>query len=368
MKIRCDRNELFERLQSIAGIVSTGPTTRPILQHCLLEAIDQEVCVAVTDLDISSRLLIERVEVEEPGQLALPAAKFLALIREIPAATVFIESTPDGQGAVLQAESYEFRLLGENPGEFPRIRQFSADAALAIPRDTLAMTLRRVAVAASRDSSRFQLTGVFFEIDGERLTLTATDGKRLTHDWIRIKNLSDQKVSAIVPNRAVDVLLRVLARGSETVGLVIDDTEIQVSFDYGQVQAKLVEGAFPDYRSAMPSEVKTKMQAHKSDLLAAAKSASLVTNKDTSTVLFDFQEGSVRLEAQASDIGESRIEVPVELQGDPLQIRFNPVYFIDALRILPDEEIRMEFCGQEKPGTIRGSDNYRHFLMPLVVG
>ncbi len=379
MKIRCDRNELFERLQSVAGIVSTAPTTRPILQHCLLEAGRGDdgadtLTLSVTDLDISSRLVIERVEVEEPGILALPANRLASLVREVPGSSVHLDATEKQEtsespgGAMLRAGTYEFRLLGEDAAQFPEVKEFASDSALTLPRETFYEMLRRVAVGACRDSSRYQLAGVFVEIEGSSLTMTATDGKRLTHDSMRIDNPKGVAVSSILPNRAVDVMIRVLARGEQTFQFSLEETEVQIALEHGQVMAKLVEGSYPDYSTAIPRAVTTKVRGNKADLLAAAKSASLVTDKETATIQFCFEDDHVRLESKASDIGESRIEVPVAIEGENLSIRFNPVYFIDALRTLGEEEIAMEFDGTDKPGTIRGVENYRHYLMPLVVG
>ena len=368
MKVRCDRNELAERLQSVGGIISSGPTTKPILQDFLLRATGEQLVVETTDLDISARLRLERVEVEEEGAVALDASRLVSLVREIPGRSVSIESIEGGRGAYLRAEGYEVRLLGDDPDEFPEVLRFASDGAFEVPREKFAEMLRRVGVAASRDTSRYQLTGVFFEIDGDKLVMTATDGKRLTNDVLRIENPQGGSVSGIVPNRAVDVMGRVLANGEENVRLSLVETEVQVSFGYGELMSKLIEGTYPDYHSALPGEKSTRVSVKRAELLAAVRSASLVTDRESAAIVFRFEDGTVRLESHSSDIGESKITVPVSMEGDPLEIRFNPVYFIDALRTVNEEQIRMEFAGKERPGTIRGGTHYRHMLMPLVLG
>lgn len=368
MKIRCDRVELAERLQSVAGIVSASSTTKPILQNFLLRTEGDLLVVEATDLDISARIRVERVEVEREGQVTLEAARLVSLVREIPGPTVLLEEVPDSRAAVLRAEGFEFRLLGDDPAEFPEVKPFASEDALEVPREKLIEMLRRVGIAAARDSSRYQLTGVYFQVEGDKLTLTATDGKRLANDWLRIVNPTGKTISAIVPNRAVDVLGKVLAQGEEMVKVSLLETEIQVSFGAGQLMAKLIEGSYPEYRSAMPTEKKTKVVGRRADFMAAVRSASLTTDKDTSTVLFRFEADTAHLESQSSDIGESKIQVPISCEGEPLQVRFNPVFFIDALRIVNEEQVRMEFCGPDRPGSIRAGVNYRHMLMPLVVG
>ena len=369
MKIICEKNELFERLQSIASITGLGPTTKPILQNCLLVADGEGVRIEVTDLDVSARLQIERQEVEKKGKLALPANLLVSLIRGFPGSKIVIDAMKDGQGATLLSEAGDcsFRILGENPDEFPEVRQFAAENALQIPGGKLGKMLDRVGIAASRDTSRYQLTGVFCEIAGKKLKMTATDGKRLTTDEMEIDNPASVEASGIIPNRAVDVMVKVLSQGTETVQLALQDTEVQMSFEGGELMAKLVEGTFPEYSSAIPEEVKTEVVADRGELADAVKNAQLVTNKETGAVVFRFKGSRVEIEAKGSDKGEADIKIAAEVKGDDVEIRFNPSYFVDALRKIDTEQVRMEFCGSERPGAIRGEPSYRHYLMPLVV-
>lgn len=369
MKICCEKNELFERLQSIASITGAGPTTKPILQNCLLVADGDGVRIEVTDLDVSARLQIERQEVEKQGKLALPASLLVSLIRGFPGNKIVIDSMKDGRGATLRSEAGDcsFKILGENPDEFPEVRKFAGENALQLPGSKLGEMLDRVGVAASRDTSRYQLTGVFCEIAGKKLKMTATDGKRLTTDEMEIDNPDSLEVSGIIPNRAVDVMIKVLSQGTDTVQAALQETEVQLSFNGGELMAKLVEGTFPEYSSAIPEEVKTEVTADRGELADAVKNAQLVTNKETGAVVFRFKGNQIELEAKGSDKGEADIKIAAEIKGEDVEIRFNPSYFVDALRKIDTEQVRMEFYGPERPGAIRGEPSYRHYLMPLVV-
>jgi DNA polymerase-3 subunit beta len=369
MKISCEKNELFECLQSTAAITGGGPTTKPILRNCLLVADGGGVRIEVTDLDVSARLHLERQEVDGKGKLTLPAARLLSLVREVPGNRVVIEAMEDGKGATICSEGgeYSFKLLGESADEFPEVRSFAGENAFELTAGKFSEMLRRVAVASSRDASRYQLTGVFCEIEGKNLKMTATDGKRLTTDEMEIENSGSKTISGIIPNRAADVMVKVLSQGSENIKLALEEIEVQMSFVGGELIAKLVEGTFPEYKSAIPSDVTTKVTADRGELVAAVRSASLVTDKETETVIFRFKGKEVELESKGSDIGESKIRVGVEMDGDGVEIRFNPTYFVDALRTIDTEQVRMEFYGPERPGAIIGEPNYRHYLMPLVV-
>jgi DNA polymerase-3 subunit beta len=389
-------------------------TTKPIFQDFHLKTDGNYLIVGATDLDMSAKVRLERVEVEEGGELALPASRFYSVVREIPDRSVVLEtlssldhradreSTADREqgpekgtgagedwgksgegrgalggalggvprGALIRGEGseskYEFKMLGDNPAEFPELPSLPQDKAVTVAREKFAEMLRRVAIAASRDVARFQLTGVYFEIEGDKLILTATDGKRLTHDQMKAENPGGLEARAIVPNRAADVILKVLAQGEPNVTLALGDPDFQVGFGRGQLTAKVIQGAYPDYRAAIPHKANSRVTAKRSDFLAAARSAALMTDKQTATVIFRFEDGKAYLNTKASDIGESRIEVPIALEGPPLEIRFNPTYFIDALRCLNEEEVRLEFFDEDRPGTVRGGQHYRHLVMPLV--
>jgi DNA polymerase-3 subunit beta len=322
--------------------------------------------VEATDLDMGARVRLERVEILEEGEIAVQASLLSSLTREILDKQVLLEGLAEGRGTHLRAQSCEFKLLGEDPREFPDVPPFAVDNAFSVSREKFVESLRRVGIAASRDLTRFQLTGVFFEVEDDELLLTATDGKRLTHDKVRVENPRKIRSSAIVPNRAVDVLLKVLAQGEAVVRIGIKDPDLQVSFGSGEVTARVIEGSYPDYRVALSQKITRRISTKRGDLLAAARTASLMADRQTATVLFDFQALSVSLSTHASDVGESRIEVPITLDGDPVEMRFNPTYLIDALRAVADEEVRLEVSDGEKPAVLRGGQHYRHLMMPVV--
>jgi DNA polymerase-3 subunit beta len=370
MRIRCDRGEMVEKLSVIAGIVPTN-TPKPILFDFHFQTKDGNLEVEATDLEVAGRIRIERVEVMEPGRLALPAVKLLSILREIPAGTAGITYTeiPEMRGVDLQADGYEFKLFGNDPEEFPKMAEIQPGKEIQVNRGLFSQTLKRVAIASSRDPTRYQLCGVFFEIKAGKLTLTATDGKRLTNDYFKVDDEQKVEITAIVPNRAVDAILKMIGHAKdseEKFALGFTDTDVVVKTEMGQLNARLIEGTYPNYRNALPMDCPVKVKAKKTDLMAAAKSALVMTDDITSTVVFRFEDDGLRIFSQAKDVGETKIQIKASVEKGPLEIRFNPTYFIDALRAIDDEEIRIEFQSEDRPGVIRGGQHYRHMIMPLV--
>jgi len=372
MRIRCDRSDIVEKLGVIAGIVPTL-SPKPILFSFLFHTQRGCLFVEANDLEVAGRVQIERVDVLDEGTLALPAAKVLSILREIPdqASGVTVERAPEGHHAFLRAEGYDFKLLGNDPEEFPKMSGIQAHHSVEVPRKEFAHSLRRVAIATSRDATRYQLQGVFFEVKAAKLTLTATDGKRLTNDVLKIEDPREQTIDAIVPNRATDAILKMLPTAGEgtedRVTLGFTDTDIMVQAGSAQLNAKLIEGAYPNYRNALPQAANIHVRLKRADLLAAARGAQLMTDDQTSTVIFRFEKDFLTISSQAKDVGETRIQIHAEVENGPLEIRFNPSYFIDALRCIDDEEVRVELQSTDRPGVLRGGAHYRHMVMPLVL-
>ncbi len=373
MKIRCDRGEIVEKLSSISGIIPTN-SAKAILYDFLLRTKGEALLAEATDLEVCGIIEIERVEVLEQGSLTIPAAKLLSILREIPSsvAGVIFEHTAGESSAMLRADGFEFRLLGHEPSEFPISSELQAKLEIKISRDQFVQSLRTVAVASARDTSRHQLAGVCLEASIDRITLTATDGKRLANDSIRIDGPGPDRIEAIIPNRAVDAILKILATGNltgsdETFQLGFTETEVIVRAGRNQLSARLIEGSYPKYQSAFPRETPIKVRVRRPELLAAARSAQLMADDQTFTVIFRFEEGQILIWSQSKNVGETKIQIKASVENGPLQIRFNPSYVIDALRCIDDEEVRMDFASGDRPGILRGGQNYRHLIMPLVV-
>lgn len=368
MKVRCDRIDLVERLGAIHGIVSVN-TPKPILGDYLLYTESGALVAEATDLEITGRTYMHKVEILEEGQLALPSGRLLSILKELPEDYVEIESIDEPLGANLQSGGFRFKVLGHDADEFPRARESEGLHGIVLYREKFQESLRRVAVATSRDPTRYQLNGVFLELAGGKLTMTATDGKRLAHDQLKVEKDGSLELSAILPNQAVDVMLKVLSSQmaqDERITLQVSETHVALKTEDVWISSTQIEGMYPNYQTAFPKEARTRARGHRSDLLTAARSASLTTDKQTSTVLFRITPEGLILESKAQSIGESRIQIPLELEGDAVEIRFNPVYFIEALRTFEEDEICMELTNAETPVVLRGSQSYVHLVMPLV--
>ncbi len=369
MKIRCDRVELADRLSSMLGIVSSN-SPKPILMDYLLTVEDGHLVAEATDLKVTGRVHIYKVEIEEEGSLALPSSRLLSILKEIPEDFVEIHSIENPPGANILSRGFKFKILGHDPREFPRLEESPDAQAIEVDRQKFYESLKRVSVAASKDPTRYQLNGVYVELKDGTLVLTATDGKRLTHDRFKLSKGDGLELSFILPNQAIDVILKILSSmlvQDEQISLLVTETHISVKTKDAFLCSTQIEGMYPNYKSIIPPEAKVRATGKRGDLLTAARSAALTTDKQTSTVLFKVTQDSLLVESNAKSIGESRIEIPVELTGEPVDFRFNPVFFIEALRTFDEDVVHLEITSPDKPILLKGSHSYLHLVMPLVV-
>lgn len=365
MHITLPRAALAAALTALSNVVGSRNAPRPILADVLVRADHSGITATANDLDIAGTLALQGA-VYAPGEAAIPAARLASIVREIPGDELELEAAEGGK-VHLCAPGYALTLLGDDPNEYPAL-EVPAGERTSLPREGFAAALRRVSSAAAQDVGRYQLTGVFFEEIGGCLALTATDGKRLAHE--RTPYPACAGLRTIAPNRAVAAILSFLsACDDDEIALSSSPQAVGVFTRPGHLYARSIEGSYPDYTVAIPKAdaIRTRVEMPVKDLTSAVRAASLVTDRESATVALTISEGSVAISSRASDIGESRIEVRADVEGEALEIRFNPVYLLAALKTLDGERVRVELAGSDRPGAMV-EGGYRHLCMPLVVG
>lgn len=362
MKAIIQRPELVTLIGRLQSIVPTKPII-PVLSNILLEAYDNQIVLSATDLTVSMRTT-SPAKVLEEGSITLPAKRFFQLIREITVPEITLESKTDGV-IVITAGTSHFRLHGMDKSEFPTFPDLSNAEGFSINSRTLKDLFGKTSFACARDDSRQVLNGVYFEIENEKVTLVGTDGKRLAkiHDTIEFH--TTEKISMIVPLKAVEEMTRLLDV-DETVKVDIMNDKMAIELDAITIVSKLLVGQFPDYGRVIPN--KTAMQTipiHREELISLLKQVALFTSEVSHSVRLIFDKGELKLQAANSDIGEGRVNMPVDYASEKLEIAFNPQYFIDILRHSIDETVNFGIIDSFNPGSITDTTNSQFVIMPM---
>jgi DNA polymerase-3 subunit beta len=363
MKVIIPRLELIALIGKIQNIVPSKPSL-PILSNVLVEAMDDQIVISATDLNLSMRAY-GPAKVQENGSITLPARKLFQLIREFTAPQVEIHTLSD-EIATINAGSSHFKIHGMHKSEFTALPELLDNAQFSIPSALLKELLCRTAFAAARDDSRQPLSGILLQNANKTATFISTDGKRLAKIHSAIDLPSECNGSYIIPLKTVEEMIRMLdAREEELAKITLMADKISLELKSATLISKLLSGQFPDLSGIIPQQKEPALSLHREELMNLLRQVSLFTSEDSSSVKFSFTTGELHLSITSKEIGEGIVKMPVNYAGEKLEIAFNPSYFLDILRNSKDETVKFNVTNSYNPGLITDSSTAQFVIMPM---
>ena len=365
MKLTIGQEEFITGLQAVQNVVSTR-TTLPILSNVLLNAVGDRLTLTATDLDVTISKTVE-AKVEIDGSFTMPVKKLLSIAREVGGSQ--IEMDVSKNQCSIKSGSSSYRVNGLPAEEFPPIPNFSGQTTIQMPQDTVKTMLRRTSFAVSTDENRYVLNGLYLSFKENKLTMVATDGRRLALAEEDVELKDDNPLEVIVPTKAIQELSRSLGDKGD---VEIQITENQVSFGLKEndgtgslIVSKLVEGAYPNYKQVIPAESKHRVTLDKEELFHALRRAEIMTSEKANSVKLTFSENNLTFTANSPEVGESRETMAIKYEGEETSIAFNPQFFIDPLKALEEDEVHFEFTDQLSPGVVKVKHPFLYVIMPM---
>lgn len=363
MKLTIEKNVLLEALQKVQSIVGQR-STLPILSNVLLKAEDGIISLTTTDMEVCVKTSAA-ADVADSGGTTLPARRFFSICRELPSGQVEIEvDTKDV--ATIQCGPAFFKLVGLPEEEFPPLPEFEESSVYSVNQDSLREMLQKVSYAASTDETRYILNGALLSFKDEKLTIVATDGRRLALVEQEVEFPEGSEVDLVVPTKTISELVKTL--GDEGV-LRIRVSATQVAFDFDQILiiSKLIEGTYPNFQQVIPAQCEERVAIDRDVMLTAVRRVSLLTDDQTASIRLNFGENKLELVTNSPEIGEARETIPVKYTGKEISIAFNPGFLMAPLRHLDSDEIFFELSDELSPGVIKTSVPFLYVLMPIRV-
>ena len=363
MKFSATKEKLLEGLQQVQNVVSTR-TTLPILSNVLLQAKEGAVHLTTTDLDVGVRGSFE-ANVDKAGATTLPARRLFTIIRELPSSEISVEVDGKNAASIRSGQSF-FKILGLPEEEFPPLPKFENAKVVTMRQKDLHDGLRKTAYAISTDETRYVLNGVLFSFKENKLTLVATDGRRLAMLDIELEFPRSHEADIIVPTKAVTELQRLLK----------DDGEVKISVGSGQIAfdlnntllvSKLIEGNYPNYKQVIPSEAKERVTLERETLLNSLRRVSLLASDKSNSIKLNFSKNNIEITANTPEVGEARESLPVAYKGRDFAIAFNPEFLMAPLRNLTEDEVFFDLIDEMSPGVLKIQTPFLYVLMPMRV-
>jgi DNA polymerase-3 subunit beta len=375
LRFRVERDVLAEAVAWTARSLPSRPPV-PVLAGLLVEAGSEGLTLSGFDYEVSTRMSVG-ADVAEPGRALVSGRLLTDIARSLPSRPV--EVSTEGSKVLVVCGSARFSLLTLPVDEYPSLPEMP-EVTGTIPGSRLATAVQQVAVAAGRDDTLPVLTGIRVELDGETVTLAATDRYRLA---VRELTWSPQRSGldsvALVPARTLAETAKSLA-GCDTVEVALTRSasgEGLVGFDGGgrRTTTRLLEGEFPKFRALLPSESASVADVDTTALAEAVRRVALVAERNT-PVRLTFGAGELQLDAGTGDEAQASEALACSLDGDPLTIAFNPQFLLDGLSAVDSAVTRLSFTTPAKPAVLTGGAEdaagdagaggaYRYLLMPI---
>lgn len=364
MKIVANREKLHRGLQRLGGVVGTS-AQQPIYRHVKLEAVEEGLCLSATDLEVGLALTVSDVEVQEGGAILVPHDRLSPVLGATPDKQV--ELTEDDGAVVILTENSRFRLLGEDPSDFSPLPEMSEQGVVEIDPEILAYMVRRTAFATADEKGRYALHGVLCVIGKEdTIELVAADGARLAHVRKKASNPDGIEREFIVPREGLEQLAHLADYGSGPVRFAEDEGRLVAENDAGRFVCQLVEGQFPNFREVIPTESKITVQLATGNLLNAVRRASYMTTEETQVVDFAFEDDLLTITAESPDVGRAELKMPIEYDGEPAEISFNPEFLQEMLSVVEREAVKIRFTDRRSPCVIKCGMDYTYVVSPVI--
>jgi DNA polymerase-3 subunit beta len=364
MKIKIFRSKFLEGLKAVQNIVPAKAASQ-ILQNVLLVAQDNTLVMTTTEIELSVCCTID-CEVIEAGSTTLPVKFLFNSILKAAEGEITID-VDSNERANIFAGSAKFTLAGISSDKFPKLPTDDDSFTYSVSGSILREMLRKTSYAASQDDTRRNLKSVLMSLKDMKLTVVATDGRRLALVDNEVEFPESAAVDIVLPIKAVQELQRSLSNYDENVSIKVQSS--QISFNIGNIilYSKLIVDKYPNYTQVIPQEDGEQVIIDRQLLINAVERASVMTLDESHSVKLVFEGNRLTIMSATSDFGEAKDEIPVKYAGEKIEIMFNPSYLMDPLKAIEDDEVSVYLSSGFSPAVIKCSLPFLYVLMPLRI-
>jgi DNA polymerase-3 subunit beta len=349
MKFSVSSSELLKQLQIAGGAIGSNPVL-PILEDFLFSIENNTLTITATDLETSITTQLD-VQSDANGVVAVPARILLDTLKALPQQPITFSVDDENQGIQITSSYGKYRLAGEEGEDFPKIPEPDAVDTIGVPAQKLSKGINKTLFATSNDELRPAMTGVYFQVDFNKLTFVATDAHKLvkyTFNGIT----SEVSTSFIVPKKALNLLKSALP-ADEEVQLSFNKTNAFFSFGNTKLTCRLIDARYPDYNAVIPVDNPNLLTAVRSDFQNSMKRIAIYANKTTNQVILNIATDSLTISAQDLDFSnEATEQLSCTYDGEPLTIGFNAKFLIEMLSVLEAGEVKMELSTPTRAGIL----------------
>ena len=364
MKLHCSRELLLNALTIVNKAIS-NKTTLDILKCILLTATEKGLIVTATDLELGIQSAPITAAIEETGSIALEAHLFTEIIRKVNGTEVFIQTNEKNETSISCGFS-DFKIVGQNGEDFPTLPKVEKKQEYKMLQSNLKNMIRQTIFSIAQEESKPILTGELLEFKQNQIQMVSVDGYRISFRKEEVSE-NNREIQVVVPGKTLSEINKILSNEERVVLLYTTDKHILFDIDGNIVVSRLLEGDYIKYEQSFSEDYKTKFYVNTTDFLQTLERVSLVSqNNKKIPVKLDITEKKLIVKAQA-EMGTAYEEIHVDVEGEALQIAFNPRYLIEALRVIEDDKVAVQFTTSLSPCIMKPlqGEAFRYLILPL---
>lgn len=363
MKLICSKANLLKGVNIVSKAVPTR-TTMAILECILIDASANEIKLMANDMELGIETIIDGT-IEERGIIALDAKIFSEIVRKLPDNDVTIETDASFK-TVISCEKAKFNIIGKSGDDFSYIPYVERNESIVLSQFTLKEVIRQTIFSIADNDNNKLMTGELFEIEENKLRVVSLDGHRISIRYIEMKNHYDSK-KVVVPGKTLQEISKIIpGSADEDVVIYITNNHIVFEFENTTVVSRLIEGEYFKIDQMLSSDYDTKVRINKRELLDCIDRATLIVKEgDKKPIIMNITDGNMELRIN-SFIGSMNEDIDIDKDGKDIMIGFNPKFFIDALRVIDEEEVNLYMVNPKAPCFIKDDEGkFIYLILPV---
>ena len=363
MKLICSKSNLLHGVNIVSKAVPTR-TTMAILECILIDASANEIKLTANDMELGIETKIEG-EISERGVIALDAKIFSEIVRKLPDSDVTIETDASFK-TTITCEKAKFNIVGKSGDDFSYIPYIERNEPIVMSQFTLKEVIRQTIFSIADNDNNKLMTGELFEIEENDLKVVSLDGHRISIRNIELKNNYSHK-KVVVPGKTLQEVSKILPGSAEDeVSIFLTDNHIVFEFENTTVVSRLIEGEYFKIEQMLSSDYETKVKINKRELLDCIDRATLLVKEgDKKPIIMNITDGTMELKIN-SFIGSMNEDIDIAKEGKDILIGFNPKFFIDALRVIDEEEVILYMVNPKAPCFIKDDEGkFIYLILPV---
>ncbi len=372
MKATINKKEILPVLAKIQGLAGRK-TNLAITTNVLIQTGTDGVSITATDLETGFEGFYP-AKIETSGSVAINARKFYEIVRDFPSEDIDVNEV-ENHWIEIGNRNVEYHIVGLNPDDFPEIPQIEGVEFFEIDSVEFARMIEKtVIISGSSDDNRAHIIGIYAERleEGSRkiFRLVSTDGSRLS----KVDCIFDKKTAlsvgpgVLIPKKGLVEVLKFL----DTEGLVrlgVKDNNFIVKKEKETLIIRLLEGEFPQYGDIIIIADGHKIKLNRQLFLMMLKRMSILSSDEYKGVIFNFSQDKLMINSTNPDIGESKEDMEIDYKGEPIEVMYNPKFFIDTLGVIHEDNLVLNIIDDQKPCKIEGENDktYLSVIMPMRI-